>query len=197
MKLLVSNISTVRRYHQEFGDIIGHLFTPQAGYTHDTPEYYACDNSAFSNWDETKFWRMVETVRCPKWVAVPDVVGDCRKTNELFELYKMRIPHPLAYVLQDNVSISEVPWGEISCIFIGGTDDFKLSEQSRLLVEYAKSRQLWVHMGRVNSYRRIRVAIDWGCDSVDGSSFSRFPKMYIPGALRFIQTYSKSPGLFY
>jgi hypothetical protein len=37
-----------------------------------------------------------------------------------------------------------------------------------------------VHLGRVNGRSRLRLALRSGCDSVDGSSLSRFPRTWIP-----------------
>lgn len=41
-------------------------------------------------------------------------------------------------------------------------------------------------MGRVNTFRRFRIAYDAGCDSIDGSSFSKFPAARIPMALGWL-----------
>ena len=48
------------------------------------------------------------------------------------------------------------------------------------LIPAAKEKGKWLHMGRVNGRRRLRVAVHSGCDSVDGSSLSRFPRTWIP-----------------
>jgi hypothetical protein len=36
-------------------------------------------------------------------------------------------------------------------------------------VRDARRRGKWVHMGRVNGLRRLRIALDFGVDSVDGT----------------------------
>jgi len=56
----------------------------------------------------------------------------------------------------------------------GGTTAFKMGSVARSIIAKAKRRDKWVHMGRVNSRRRIQYASDVGCDSVDGSGFVRF-----------------------
>lgn len=60
----------------------------------------------------------------------------------------------------------------------------------------AKERGLWVHMGRVNSYRRLRHARRIGCDSVDGGMFSRWSKTYLPLALAWLATEEPQGMLF-
>ena len=40
-------------------------------------------------------------------------------------------------------------------------------------------RGKWVHMGRVNSTRRIRYAASIGCDSVDGTKWVRWRDRYL------------------
>src|SRR5262249_55776038 len=75
----------------------------------------------------------------------------------------------------------DIPWHVIDAIFIGGTDDFKddLVVTCDIIPE-AKRRGKLVHLGRVNTRGRLRLAISAGCDSVDGSSLSMFPRTWIP-----------------
>ena len=44
----------------------------------------------------------------------------------------------------------------------------------------ARRRGKWVHMGRVNGLRRLRIALDFGVDTVDGTSLTR-PGKGVPG----------------
>jgi hypothetical protein len=68
-------------------------------------------------------------------------------------------------------------------LFIGGTSEFKCGEQARRLVVEAKRQGKWVHMGRVNTDQRMRLAQSWGVDSVDGTSVSRFRDTHLPKRL--------------
>lgn len=123
------------------------------------------------------------------WVAAPDVVANARATLELFATWQPRLRArglPVALVAQDGLEAFEVPWAAIDCLFIGGSTDWKLSESARRLVAEAKLRHKLVHVGRVNTRRRIGMAFDWGADSVDGTAFSRFPDIKIPLGLRWI-----------
>jgi hypothetical protein len=52
----------------------------------------------------------------------------------------------------------------------------------------AKARGKLVHVGRVNSRKRIRRLAGWGCvDSIDGSGWSRWPDKKIPKGLAWIK----------
>lgn len=102
----------------------------------------------------------------------PDVVGDAVKTIErsLPVLPKIRaLGFKAAYVIQNGIENTVIPWDALDAIFIGGDTAFKLSEQARLITQEAKARGKWVHMGRVNSFKRLKIANDWGCDSADGT----------------------------
>ena len=205
MKIYVSGgTTTVRhlsttRLGQEH---LGHLLTPQMG--NDIGSLirsglpWACDNSAFSNPDDTKFWNMAIDAwdwmrHCPPdWVAVPDSVCNHSETLRLFHdwvamwNYELdTIPFPLAFVLQNGADIDSVPWDQIAAVFVGGDDDFKLNK-CHDLVAYAKAIGKLVHVGRVNSLKRIKYAVDIGADSIDGSGFSMFPDRKIPRAIKEI-----------
>jgi len=41
----------------------------------------------------------------------------------------------------------------------------------------------WVHVGRVNSNRRLRLVKSYGADSVDGSGMAMFTETKLPGYL--------------
>jgi hypothetical protein len=62
-----------------------------------------------------------------------------------------------------------IPWDEFDCLFIGGRDDFKEGPLVRDACREARRRGKWVHMGRVNTLHRLRIALDFGVDSVDGT----------------------------
>ena len=173
---------------------------------------WVVDNAAF---DATKFStqkyltllrRVAEAPAPPVFVAVPDQAPrrgdadhshchDC--TAYLFEqwfrvlefegLHKL----PLAFVAQNGLEdSSDVPWGVIDAIFIGGDDAFKLGDFVMMdLIPEAKRRGKVVHMGRVNGRRRLRHACLADVDSVDGTSMSRFGDACI---VRFLAATAKA-----
>src|SRR5205085_4373293 len=71
-------------------------------------------------------------------------------------------------------------WDRIEALFIGGDDEFKLGDFVMMeLIPEARRRKKHIHLGRVNGRRRLRTAVMADCDSVDGTSMSRFGDAYI------------------
>jgi hypothetical protein len=154
---------------------------------------WAADNGAFSQFDERLFLNMLQTLRgvpgC-RFVAAPDVVGDAAQTLRLFDQWEPLIRSlgfPVALVGQDGLTVGAVPWSRIDAIFIGGSTSWKLSKDAAELVAYGQARGKWTHLGRANTRRRLHHASRIGCDSVDGTAFSRWPDLYIPKALDWLE----------
>lgn len=180
MILLASGNTILKRFPG--APWIGQLIVPHAGNRITAPRW-AADNAAFSDFDPVAYRRMVERIAAhptpPLFVAVPDVVGNAHATRHRFAYwYEYLRPYrlPLAYVLQDGEREARVPWALIAAVFIGGSTAFKVGAEARALVCAAHARGRWVHMGRVNTARRILYAQQIGCDSIDGSGFSRYPR---------------------
>ena len=193
MLILVSGATkTVRKITH---NNLGVLITPQDGNLLPDDKKWGVDNAAYSNWDEKKFlnllWKITEHKNRPIFVACPDVVGDAKTTAKRFNCWQPLIKElglPVALVLQNGQESIGVPWNYIDCIFIGGNDEFKLyNPYIHYIIGEARSKGKWVHMGRVNSLKRLNYARKIGCDSVDGTGFSMFPCLKIPKALRFLE----------
>ena len=195
MLLLISGATATVRRHVE-SRRLGHLLTPASGNslrsTLATGLPWAADNSAFVGFDPAAFCAMLGRVagkeRC-LFVACPDVVGDASRTLALFEVWQPIIASlqlPVALVGQDGLEALSVPWERIDSLFLGGSTDWKLSRAAAELAKEAKRREKWVHMGRCNTRRRLEHAFALGCDSVDGSGFSRWPDRRIPKALSWL-----------
>lgn len=142
--------------------------------------------------------RLAEAKEPPKFVVVPDLVrmtedgpvGDHNETLRQFEFWRPRLEPfglPLAFVAQDGMGLDElndeVPWNDISAVFIGGSDWFK-EEMTAAIAEECMARGKWTHLGRVNGRRRLRLALLSDVDSVDGSSLSRFGRTWIAAFAR-------------
>lgn len=198
MKLLITQAhpSVMRRQHP----LLGRLIQPRdCGNVADTAAAgvtWAADNDAFNGWSdeaEARYRRMLDgMVGVPdcKFVTLPDVVGDARATAVRFNEWWQPVTDrglPPALVLQDGIEELGVPWDKISAVFIGGSTEFKLGDVAAEYAGEARARGLWVHMGRVNSLKRIRYAQDIGCHSVDGSQFSMFSDTWVPWALRWLE----------
>ena len=106
------------------------------------------------------------------FATAPDVVGDAEATLALSASMFSRIRalgYRVALVAQDGLENLTVPWDDFDALFVGGSTAWKLGEAAHRLAAEAKRRGKWVHMGRVNSLRRLRIAQAMGCDSADGT----------------------------
>lgn len=189
MRLLVSGSTASLRRALVYRDYLGILTTPKAGNSIDaileTGLPWAIDNGAYSGFNATAFTKLLlkaEGQTRLLWVACPDVVGDAAATLVQFERWQpaiRRLHMPVALVGQDGLEDLDVPWDEFECLFLGGSTEWKLSSEAWDLCREAKRRGKLVHMGRVNSLRRMRIAQVFGCDSIDGTSVSRYGDTYI------------------
>jgi hypothetical protein len=131
----------------------------------------------------------VHASRCT-FVVAPDVVGDAAATTDMSLplLPVIRdLGYPAAFVAQNGQDRLPVPWDHFDVLFIGGDDTWKLGAPMRTLAAEATALGKWLHMGRVNSLKRIRYARAIGCDSTDGT-FMRFgPDIRLPEALGWLR----------
>ena len=169
---------------------VGRLLSPrQFSRAYDTAESgmpWAADNDCFQGLDADAYRRMLDTIYglpgC-KFLVAPDAVGDWQTTRQLYEDWQDALSAawlPIAYVAQDGQPSADVPWQGIDALFVGGTSEYKCSDQAHDLVRKARVRGLWVHMGRVNTGQRMTLAKSWGCDSIDGTSVSMFTDKRLP-----------------
>lgn len=142
-------------------------------------QLWAADNGRFSKpatYSDDKYlaWLRKRAVYLDSclFATAPDVVGDAAATLEMSRpmLPQIRaLGYKAALVAQDGLESLDVPWDEFDCLFVGGTTKWKLSEHAYSLVQEAKRRGKWTHMGRVNSWQRFRAAAAAGYDSADGT----------------------------
>lgn len=151
------------------------------------------DNGAFIRFDERRFLQMIERfgqVPGCRFVTAPDRVGDAKFTLQRWPFWS-RLLRGLGYipafVAQDGLTIAQTPWPEIGVLFIGGTTVFKEGPQAAALCAVAAARGIPVHWGRVNTRRRLRLALAAGANSIDGTGCSRWPHTNIPILLRWIE----------
>jgi hypothetical protein len=182
---------------------LGHLLTPRsygaAAEADGRP--WGADNGAFTGFDPPKFRRMVAAVaKFPgcRFVVCPDVVGDAAGTLSLFGQWEPDLHNagvPVAFVGQDGQERLAVPWDACEAFFVGGSTAWKLGDEAAALVEEARRRGKWVHMGRVSTRRRLAYAYRLGCDSVDSTAFGRQPRI-LRCALRWLRDIERQPVLF-
>ena len=182
------------QYDREFGQ----FRTPLTQYAKGAFPW-VLDNGCYSEFRHERFVHMMEDAitddNCG-WVVVPDVVGDSDATLERFCEWVELFPQVLqkaAYVAQDGQMSALVPWEDIVCLFIGGTDSFKDGINAFQLALEAKRRGKLVHVGRCNTIRRV---IQWYgvADSIDGSGISRYTHMRdrLMRDLRSLDQYTQS-----
>lgn len=185
--------------------LIDCIATPKSGKDR-VPEgaYWCADNGCFGKGypGDDEWWAWLERHagrdRCLFAVA-PDVVGDAVATLARSRPWLARIRSlgiPAAFVAQDGWGDIDVPWDEFDVLFIGGTTEFKLGPEARRAVAEAKARGKQVHMGRVNSERRIRYAHAIGCDSADGTYLAFGPDVNLPDVLAWLRGVNDIEELF-
>jgi hypothetical protein len=149
---------------------IGMLLSPSSW---KRPPWYmpfGVDNGAFTGFKPAAFVDLLCKIRLchqPLWVAVPDKVADPEETNRLWRQWCGRINYPLAFVAQDGHLPQDIPRGA-AAVFVGGSTDWKLTQAHTF-----KGVAPWLHIGRVNTARRLEWAEEIGADSVDGTGFFR------------------------
>lgn len=165
------------------------------------PLCWAADNGAFTHFDPDLFRLMLERLRGLSgclFIACPDVVADARATCQRFAEWSDEVRQtgqPVAFVGQDGAEEMEIPWDDLDAWFIGGSTEWKLSAASCRLAHQAKERGKWLHMGRVNTRRRLLFAFDLGCDSVDGSG-PLYGDGYTRKLFRWLRQLHQQPTLF-
>lgn len=130
------------------------------------------------------------------FATAPDVVGDARATWERSAPTFAAIRsagYNAALVAQNGIEEMDVAWSEFDALFLGGDTAWKLSDHARAITREAKRRGMWVHMGRVNSLRRLEIAVDFGCDSVDGNFLGFGPDANLPRMLSWLDTLRDAP----
>lgn len=189
MILVHASPKTLEPYRSEN---LGVLNSPRRVYGDELDGWqWAADNDAYSKWDPGRFRAMIDRIRGREgclFVTAPDVVGDWAETQRRFEAW---LPHldgfPVAYVLQDGQPIEHVPFDEIAAVFVGGSTEYKMSADAALIVARARALGKLAHMGRVNSYERVRYARWIGCTSIDGTQFSWFRDRWLPPFLNSLR----------
>jgi hypothetical protein len=189
--LLTNAEATLSRYPSP---LLGRLLTPRhydgVAQTEANGRPWAADNDCFQGLDANAYRRMLHVLPpTGQFVTVPDVVADHRATLRRWRRWTPllhRLGHRPAFVLQDGCDrMSQVP-DDAGAVFIGGSTAYNLGVGSDLARE-AKDAGLWVHMGRVNTLRRLVWAQSIGCDSVDGTKWVKWRDHYLSDGLRFLE----------
>jgi len=180
MKIMLDCSPTkIEEYAKRYNYNFGQLRTPLTAYAL-SGKVYGLDNGCFSKFNKKTWLRLVAEAKeneYPKFVCSPDIVGDARRTLELFDqFYDVINPLPVALVLQDGIGDFGIDWNRVDAVFVGGSDVFKVSDEARNACKVAKMLDKWVHVGRVNTAQRVSNWIGLA-DSIDGSGISKYDHM--------------------
>ena len=160
-----------------------------------------------------------------RFAVAPDVVADHSATLERSWPMLRRIRAldlPVALCAQNGATPDDMPWDYIDVVFLAGvveciacgwtprlTDlpatacaeghaltEWKTGSVASAITAEAKSRGKWVHMGRVNSRRRLMTARYMGCDSADGTYLAFGPDVNLKRLLSWTNEIDTQPTLF-
>ena len=136
---------------------------------------FAVDNENFTRgFNPDRFFQYLEKLQPwrSRWLfsACPDVVGNAQATLELYAEWAHQIKPfcPVAFVAQDGQEALELPVA-FDWLFIGGTTEWKMGHGADECIRRAKRLGKPVHVGRVNSIKRMAYFKLVEVDSVDGT----------------------------
>jgi hypothetical protein len=185
---------------------LGCIITPHQRNTVFADEWdVMADNGCFSDrWNHHSWFRWMTSIpRTVRFVVAPDVYDpDGRPTHsETIERWRTYGPlierhgHVPAFVCQVGAERRNVPT-DAPVLFLGGTTEWKLGADAASIAADAKSRDVWVHMGRVNSKKRFDIARSMLCDSVDGTFLTFGPDANLPKLRSWIRASESEPMLW-
>lgn len=187
---------------------LGLLVAPKPEYRDQIKMYptFGVDNGMYGlashhqehTFDTAAYYRWVASIpRTALFVTAPDIlhfhdgipIGDAAATLDTFPTHTQAIRvlgHKVALVGQDGLEDHTIPWELMDALFIGGSTPWKLGSAALAIVLEAKKRGKLVHMGRVNSYKRLQYAEEIGCDTVDGTYLRFGPRVNFPKLMRWL-----------
>jgi hypothetical protein len=186
---------------------LGCMTTPAQGNRIPEGAWYACDNGKFGKgWPGAEAWfewltRTVERYGADRclWAVAPDVPFDAAGTlvESLPWLAAIReLGIPAAFAAQDGCDLLGLPWDDFDVLFLAGSTEWKIGPVACRLSQEAHARGKAVHMGRVNSQRRLRIAEDFGCDSADGTYLAFGPEKNLARLTGWLDDMWHRPSLF-
>jgi hypothetical protein len=189
--IYLSGVARKELYSTGHLDYFGALLTPQSGNKIPEGVIYGIDNGCFNPKVSAKFnadsylaWLDKRERETCLFASAPDVIGDAAATLErsLPVLPRIRaLGFKAALVAQDGLELLEIPWDAFDVLFIGGSTEWKVGAGAQKLCAEARARGKWVHIGRVNSLKRLARSAEYlEADSVDGTFLRFCPQVNLP-----------------
>lgn len=188
--------------------LLGMIDTPAQRMARPSDVEWCADNGCFGKGfpGEAKWYawltrqaEQLDASRC-LFATAPDVVADHAATVARSAPWLPKIRElglPAAFVAQNGMTVDDLEQlaDSFDVLFVGGDTDWKLGAQARAIVAAAKARGKHVHMGRVNSRKRLRYASSIGVDSCDGTLLTRGPDKHLTPLLKWLRELEERPGL--
>ena len=112
------------------------------------------------------------------WTVIPDIVGGGLESLAFSLSWIDRVTDvgQALLAVQDGMSVADVERylspGQVG-IFVGGSTEWKLATIPQWC-ELGRQKNCLVHVGRVNTYRRIALCDAHGASSFDGTSATKY-----------------------
>jgi len=103
---------------------------------------------------------------------------------------------PVAFAAQDGCDRLGVPWPDLDVLFLAGSTRWKVGPVAHRLTREARARGKRIHMGRVNSLARLRIAETFGCHSADGTYLAFGPSVNLGRLLGWLDDLAGRPSIF-
>ncbi len=178
---------------------LGQMVTPREGRKPLPRVPYGADNGRFGNGypGDKQWFAWLDTL--PRehclFAVTPDVIANAEATIALSVPMMPRVRQmgfPVAFVAQDGLEHLPTPWDAFDVLFIGGSTQWKLSGMASTLAKEALRLGKRVHMGRVNSYQRLKYAHTIGCSTTDGTFLSFGPDVNLPRVYQWFDKLQRS-----
>lgn len=187
--------------------LLGCMTTPAQGNRVPPGAVWAADNGKFGKgWPgESRWWAWLQgqvavygPARCA-WAVAPDVPFDAAGTLAESTPWLGRIRSlgiPAAFAAQDGCDELGLPWDEFDVLFLAGSTEWKVGPIAHRLTLEARDCGKQVHMGRVNSLERLRIAEAFGCHSADGTYLAFGPEINLGRLLGWLDELADRPSIF-
>lgn len=187
-------------------NVLGCIVTPKQRNIVQYSEWdVIADNGCFGDgpdWSHRRWFDwLLDLPRSVRFVVAPDVFHPDGSPCHDETLERWRTYGPLierhgftpAFVCQAGATMATVP--DAPVLFLGGDDRWKEGSDAESITRSAVDQGRHVHMGRVNTWRRLQIAHAWGCQSVDGTTLTYGPDRNTPQLVRWLDRLNR-PSLF-